>query len=184
MKDAAPLIDEPVSIVDYDPAWQAAAAEEMAALGKLLSSYDARIEHVGSTAVEGMSAKPVLDLIVGLKDAEDVESAVDALKCAEWVDLGEAGVPGRRYLRRRGSRDANLHLVRRASRHWQAALVLRDFLWTHPAERHAYSEAKRQACAGGRNSLLAYSDAKRRYVTELIERAYMWASEDEFRDNR
>jgi GrpB-like predicted nucleotidyltransferase (UPF0157 family) len=122
-----------------------------------------------------MSAKPILDLMVGLRRPGDLERIAGIASMAGWTDLGEAGVPGRRYLRLRNALAVNLHLVALDSYHWQRALALRDYLRAHASERDAYSHAKLLAVATGRTSLLEYSDAKAGYVTALIERALKWA---------
>lgn len=150
--------------------------QEAASLRVALTGFDIEIEHVGSTAVEGMSAKPIVDLMVGLRRPDDLERIVEAASRGGWEDLGEAGVAGRRYLRRRGSPDLNLHLVALDSGHWRHALALRDYLRTHPEERTAYSNAKTSAVAAGHTWLLAYSDAKAGYLAALVERALAWGA--------
>ncbi len=172
---ANPKIDEPVHLTAFDPLWTVSAAEQVAVLRHQLRGFDLEIEHIGSTAVEGMSAKPILDLMVGLRGADDLELIAGIASLAGWTDLGEAGVPGRRHLRRRDSLALNLHLVAQNSSHWRQALALRDYLRTHASERDAYGDAKRHAIAAGHRCLLGYSDAKGGYVSALIERALWWA---------
>ena len=172
---ARPTVDEPVHLAAFDPLWRVSAAKQAAILRRQLSGFDVEVEHIGSTAVEGMSAKPILDLMVGLRRPDDLEQIAGIASLAGWTDLGEAGVPGRRYLRLRDSLALNLHLVALDSPHWRRALALRDYLRAHASERDAYSHAKLLAVAAGRTSLLAYSDAKAGYVSALIERALEWA---------
>lgn len=173
-------VDEPVRLAAFDPRWGEAAANEAVTLRRRLEGFDVVIEHIGSTAVEGMSAKPILDLMVGMRRPASLEQIVVVVSQAGWLDLGEAGVPGRRYLRRRDELALNLHLVALDSPHWRGALALR----AHPDERRAYSEAKARAIAGGRTSLLAYSDAKSGHVAALVERALAWTQKDNGHGNR
>jgi GrpB-like predicted nucleotidyltransferase (UPF0157 family) len=100
---------------------------------------------------------------------------VSELASLGYEHLGEAGVQGRLYFRRRGRRSFNLHLVELGSDHWRNALALRDYLIAHPAERSRYVEAKRRAVADGRTTLLAYSEAKTAVLSDLIVRARVWA---------
>jgi GrpB-like predicted nucleotidyltransferase (UPF0157 family) len=134
-----------------------------------------RVEHVGSTAVPGLEAKPILDLLVGLSDQQGIDEAARRLSAIGWQDLGEAGVVGRRYMRVRGSLASNLHVVLIGQDHWANNLVLRDYLRSHPDEAVAYAEAKRDALKAGHTRLLAYSAAKARPIAELLCKANAWS---------
>jgi GrpB-like predicted nucleotidyltransferase (UPF0157 family) len=176
--EPTPSVDEPIRLTAFDPRWIESAAKEAATLRHRLDGFNVEIEHIGSTAVEGMRAKPILDLMAGLRRPDDIEQIVDIVSHAGWTDLGEAGVPGRRYLRRRDRLALNLHLVALDSPHWRGALALRDYLRAHADERKAYSNAKARAVSAGRTWLLAYSEAKARHVAALVERALAWAQRD------
>ncbi len=144
-------------------------------IGAILQDPGVSIEHVGSTAVAGMTAKPVIDLLVGADSANSVDRAAGRLRAAGWHDLGEAGVPGRRYLRRRTTDAVNIHIVLRGGEHWINNLVLRDYLRCHPDEAAAYGRLKREIIQRGHDRLLAYSVEKAATMKSLVGRARLWA---------
>lgn len=157
------LFDEPVTVEPHDPRWAALALDEIARLRGGLGP-DARVEHVGSTAVPGLLAKPVIDLLVGVADLSQ------PLRLSDYEAFGEAGVPGRLYFRKRGPVCFNAQAVLHKGPLWSDALLLRDFLRAHPEEAERYAQGKREALAAGR-TLLAYSKHKAPLIEGLLERA-------------
>jgi GrpB-like predicted nucleotidyltransferase (UPF0157 family) len=168
-------LDESVHLVKWNPVWAQQAQVLARELADLLPS-EARIEHIGSTAVTNMRAKPILDLMVGTPDDVAREAYARTLSCSGWEDMGEAGVPGRHYLRRRSGQLANLHIVCVTSTHWTNNIVLRDFLRAYPAERTAYAAMKDAILAQGAGRLLPYSERKAEYMAALLARATSWKS--------
>ncbi|HTO98463.1 MAG TPA: ribonuclease III [Myxococcales bacterium] len=161
------LIDEPVQVVPPDPRWGALAAEEAARLRGMLP--EAEVEHVGSTAVPDLEAKPVIDLLVGLRGLPP------SLRLPDYEPLGEAGVAGRLYFRKRGPVSFNAQVVELGGPLWRDALVLRDYLRAHPEECERYAAKKRETVSSGANTLLRYSDEKAGLVVEMLDRARRWA---------
>jgi ribonuclease-3 len=157
------LIDEPVSVEPPDERWPALAREEMARLKGALP--EAQFEHIGSTAVPGLPAKPIVDLMAGVSDL------AAPLRVPDYEACGEAGVPGRLYFRRRDGSPFNLMVTVFQGPLWRDALLLRDHLRAHPDAKERYATAKRAVLAAGANTLLAYSDAKSAAVSALIEEA-------------
>jgi ribonuclease-3 len=161
------LLDETVSLAPADPRWSELAAEEAARLRAALP--DAEVEHIGSTAVPGLEAKPIIDLLVGVREL------ANGVRLPDYEAMGEAGVAGRLYFRRRGPVSFNAQVVEHGSPLWHDALLLRDYLRAHPQESERYAEQKRRAIASGATTLLRYSDEKAAMVGELLERARRWA---------
>lgn len=169
-------IDEPVTIVEWDPAWpvlyEADAAELATALGDRLRD----IQHFGSTAVPGLSAKPLIDILVALAEWPPATRDRDMLAALGYEDFGEAGVPGRIYLRRRSKHGTNLALVEHGGALWRDNLLLRDYLRSHPHAAQEYGQLKSAIWLAGERDLLAYSSAKAGAVSALLEAARQWAA--------
>jgi GrpB-like predicted nucleotidyltransferase (UPF0157 family) len=161
-------IDEPVELASYDQAWPSRFARERRRIRTRITR-PARIEHIGSTAVPGLASKPVIDILVGV-DPGDVDVVAQQIAAAGYEDLGEAGVPGRRHLRRRAAHSYNVHIVQLGGQLWRDNLALRDYLRQHPREAARYADAKRRAIAAA-PTLLAYSDGKSAFVHDLVRRA-------------
>jgi GrpB-like predicted nucleotidyltransferase (UPF0157 family) len=163
-------VDEPVVIAEPDEGWPDVAAR-LADQCRRVCSGEAvlEVEHVGSTAVRGLAAKPVVDLLAGVRPGRR-RAVAAALASAGWTVLGEAGVPGREYLRRRTGQHANVHVVEVGSRLWLDALLLRDHLRRDDQARARYEAAKRLA-AREAPTLLAYSAAKSGIAETLLAEA-------------
>src|SRR5438105_344670 len=101
---------------------------------------EASVEHIGSTAVPGLDAKPIVDLLVGVP----LELS-GLLKLPDYEACGEAGVPGRLYFRKRGPVAFNAQVVVKDGPLWRDALAVRDYLRAHPEEVARYAQAKRSA---------------------------------------
>lgn len=168
---------EPVEIVDYDPGWPARYDRAADELRHALEPWLIAIEHVGSTAVPGLPAKPVIDIQVGvtsLRHSELIVSAVEDLGY-EYVPAYEAELPNRRYFRRwssTGRRTHQIHLVEHSDRRWwDRHVAFRDWLRTHPTDRDRYAELKRRLATEFRYDRVGYTDAKGQFVREIEHRA-------------
>lgn len=136
-----------------------------------LGNSDYMLEHIGSTSVPDLIAKPVVDILLGAPSYPPPSAVLDSLQALGYELLGEAGVPGRTYLRRRGEEDFNVHVVEASSVHWKRSIALRNWLRTSPSARQRYEEAKHRAIASGATSLLAYSEAKAPILEVLVAEA-------------
>jgi GrpB-like predicted nucleotidyltransferase (UPF0157 family) len=163
-------IDEPIHLSPYDSRWPALFQAEERRLSVALPP-DIAIEHIGSTSVPGLIAKPIVDIMIGTPAHHDVPAVRGLLVSLGYEDMGEAGVSGRVYLRRRTGPAFNAALVEWAGPHWRTNLALREYLRTHPEAALNYANIKRNAFESGARSLLAYSDFKSSFLSRLIHRA-------------
>lgn len=168
-------VDEPVVIVDYDPEWPRSFDRESRRVVEALDDAVADVQHFGGTAVPGMAAKPIVDILVGLRTAGLREEQITALTGSGYEYLGEAGVQGRLAFRKRHPIAFNVAAVEWCGRLWRDNLLLRDFLRANPEEADLYDRRKRELVAGGAATLLRYSEQKEALVTELLRRAESWS---------
>ena len=164
------FVDEPVTISPYDPRWPQAFAREAARLQATLAGVALGIEHIGSTAVPGSPAKPIVDVMVGVASEADHDTVARLLSPLGYEDCG--GAPGRRYLRTRpgDGQDCNVQVVEHEGELWRASLRFREHLRAHPEAVERYAEAKRRA-AREAPTLLAYSKLKDDVIAELLAQA-------------
>ena len=165
-------IDEPITIAPYSPAWVTQFVSERAVLCHALAIEPSRVEHIGSTAVIGMPAKPIVDIMLGLDIFPASPAVSDRLRSLGYEAFGEAGVPGRLYFRKRLPTAFNLQAVSFGSPLWRNSLLLRNFLTAHPAEARRYADEKQHAFNAGHRTLLAYSAAKASILAELLTAAH------------
>lgn len=163
-------LDEPITVVDHDPRWASQAARTIDDVKLITGARD--IEHIGSTAVPGLPAKPIIDLMADVTPA-DHDAVARELTAAGFTDFGEISA-GRRYLVRRTAPATNVHLIVSTSSLWADNLAFRDYLRSHPDASRAYCRAKRHAAS--RERLLAYSDTKAPMVLEILRIARTWAT--------
>ena len=135
-------IDEPITIEPYNPAWVTHFASERAVLCHALSIELSRVEHIGSTSVAGMQAKPIVDMMLGLDSFPPLLTVTDRLYSLGYEALGEAGVPGRLYFRKRLPNAFNVQAVLFGGPLWKNNLLMRDFLAAHPVEARRYADDK------------------------------------------
>ncbi len=151
-------------LVEWDPAWPARAAEEAGLVRVALGAV--AVEHIGSTAVPGLVAKPVLDLLAGLRPL-DIAPGVPAMEALGYEYLGEYGIPGREFFRKGGDeRTHHVHAVELGGPLCEGHLAFRDYLRARPDEAERYAAAKRELAAAAGGDWDAYVDAKQPYAAE------------------
>jgi GrpB-like predicted nucleotidyltransferase (UPF0157 family) len=173
-------LHERVEIVPYDPAWPALFAEEVVRLRALLpAALIGRIEHFGSTAVPGLAAKPIVDMLLEVRSMEGVVQHIAPILKREgyeffWRDV-ERGLPGIAYawfIRRdaAGRRTHHIHCLEPGSSEWER-LLFRDYLRTHAEAARAYGELKQRIAAEYPDDRVAYAQAKTDFVAEAMRAA-------------
>jgi GrpB-like predicted nucleotidyltransferase (UPF0157 family) len=173
-------LQERVEIVSYDPTWPGLFAQEATHLRALLpAELIGRIEHFGSTAVPGLAAKPIIDMLVEVRSMEDVAQRIAPLLQAQGYEFfwraPEHGLPGMNYawfIRRdaAGRRTHHIHFLEAGSSEWER-LLFRDYLRTHPDAARAYGELKRRIAAEYPDDRIAYAKAKTDFVAEAMRAA-------------
>lgn len=159
-----------VELVEYDPTWPQTYAAVAGRLRGVLGERVLRIEHIGSTSVPGLAAKPVIDVVVGLTDPDDEGAYLPDLLGDGW-DL-RVREPGHRCLRgSAGAFGANLHCYADGSAEIVRHLAFRDRLRTHSDERRRYEERKRALAGREWGDMNHYADAKGPVIDEIIARA-------------
>lgn len=158
------VLNAPVRLVDYDPRWPALFAVEEARIRAALGS-DVRVEHVGSTSVPGLAAKPLIDILLVVPDVADEASYVPALVAQGYaLRLRE---PGHRLLK--GPEvDVNLHVYSPGDEEIDRILSFRDWLRTNDGDRALYERTKRELAAREWEHVQDYADAKTRVVEQII----------------
>jgi GrpB-like predicted nucleotidyltransferase (UPF0157 family) len=159
-----------VLVVPWDARWPILYQQEEARIAAGLRPLALSLEHVGSTAVPGLAAKPVIDILAGYRSREELPGIIAALRGAGYEHRGENGIPGREFFRRGMPRSWHIHLVAADSGFWRDHLAFRDRLRADPALRDAYGELKRSLAARYPRNRTAYIDGKTAFVLAAIGR--------------
>jgi len=166
---------KPIVIAEYDPEWPRRFERERELI---LATCDAaafvQIEHVGSTAVPGLGAKPIIDIMPGLRSLDDAPPLIPLLASInyEYVpeyerpNASDDGMPHRRYFRKdvAGERAFHMHMVETTSAFWRDHLMFRDFLRTSPEDLREYERVKRRVAAEYNTTLTPESDVNIGYT--------------------
>ena len=169
---------ERIEIVEYNPEWPLAFEREAAAILKACHPWVIEVHHVGSTAVPGLAAKPVLDIMPVAAGPAEAFEAVSRMTALGYRCLGEYGIPGRLYFEKTvdGREVAHAHMFPVGHPAIRTHLAFRDYLRTHPDAARDYERLKRDLAAKHRNDREAYTDAKAAFIEGIIAAATGWSS--------
>jgi GrpB-like predicted nucleotidyltransferase (UPF0157 family) len=156
-----------IQIVDPDPAWPARFAEVRALLAQALVGEYVRIEHIGSTSVPGLAAKPVVDVLLTVPDPDAETDFAPQLEAVGLVL--RVREPGHRMFRT-ADRDVHVHVYADDAPEADAYLVLRERLRASPEDRDLYAATKRRLAALPWDDMNDFADAKTDVITEILER--------------
>ncbi len=171
--------DPAVRIVEYDPEWPAAAARELRRVGEALGSPAVRLEHVGSTSVPGLAAKPIVDLQVAVKALEPQAAYVEPLEAIGYLFVPFATAPEYHFFGKPPERPRthHLHVCEAGGFEERRHLAFRDFLRANPVDAARYEAVKREAARLHPEDRLAYMAGKESILLELERRALADAKE-------
>jgi GrpB-like predicted nucleotidyltransferase (UPF0157 family) len=173
----------PVIIVPYDPAWPAAARALAQVYAAALSDLTTAVEHVGSTSVPGLAAKPIIDINIVIASRALLPEVIERLASLGYQHQGDLGIVEREAFKGDGSdevpRDGS-------GRHWPAhhlyvcaadneelrrQILFRDWLRTHPEDADAYGALKEQLAQRFRHDREGYTNAKTAFIEEVLRAA-------------
>ncbi|NBW41719.1 GrpB family protein [bacterium] len=168
-------LQEEVIIVPHSSEWQDWFETESAALQEVFGNDALGIEHMGSSAVENLLSKPIVDILVGLKEFSISDEQIKGLELLGFEYFGQLHEGQERlFARKRGEQSFNISIVPYAGDEWVAKTAFRDYLRAHPDIVEAYSAIKNEAIAGGNDSLLQYHKHKDEFVTNTLATALSW----------
>lgn len=157
-----------VKLEPYTKQWGRLFIEEAARIRRTVAEIDAVIEHVGSTSINGIAAKPIIDIAVGLKNLGDGEKCVAPLENIGYEYRGEHGIAGRFYFVKGEPRTHHLHMVLTDSDFWRGHLLFRDYLRENPAAAKDYENLKLELARQYVNDRDAYQRGKSDFIENIL----------------
>lgn len=169
-----------VVLCTHDAGWIAQAEQTIAEIKSLLGAAAIAVEHVGSTSVPGLAAKPILDLVIGVRELSDLDPYVDKLAQMHIREAGQDQTGQRLFVM--GDFEANMrthhiHVVRWNDSAWKNYIRFRDYLRIFEEKRSEYEVEKRRLAAWYPADRQAYTEGKAELIGRLIEEANRWAEE-------
>ena len=167
-----------VEVVPPDPRWADLFDQEIRLISPILGSNLIKIEHIGSTSVPNLAAKPIVDLMPVVRDIEAVDPLESRLEEAGYNWYGEYGLVGRRYMNRDNlttmRRIANIHIFACDNPDIERHLAFRDYLRTHADVRDRYGMMKVACAASNPDDINGYSTCKDAWVKDIESDAIAW----------
>jgi GrpB-like predicted nucleotidyltransferase (UPF0157 family) len=162
----------PVIVLDYDPNWPGLFQSLRKRIADALGDMAAAIEHVGSTAVPDLVAKPIIDIDVLLRSETMLSAAIEALASLGYVHRGTLGIPEREaFFAPVDDPPHHLYLCPPSSAEFRRHVAFRDYLRAHPMDARSYGDLKIALAERFREDRSAYNAAKGEFVGELTSRA-------------
>jgi GrpB-like predicted nucleotidyltransferase (UPF0157 family) len=165
-----------VLVLPYNSAWAQQFATERGVLQPIFGDEALAIHHIGSTSIPGMSAKPIIDLLMEVRNIASVDRFNEKMRESGYTPKGENGITGRRYFVK-GSEDLHVsHVHCFQSGHWQIerCLIFRDYLMDHPDEARSYSRLKEFLAEKFPENIDAYVEGKEPFCEEINVKARSW----------
>ena len=166
-----------VEVVNHNPLWQAAFEAEAQLIQAALGETVVVIHHIGSTAIPGIYAKPIIDLLVEVKEIVHMDQHQAAMESLGYVSMGEFGIPGRRYFRKenqQGVRTHHIHAFTTGESEVERHLAFRDYMRTHQEDAQAYSTLKRELAKQYPTRIDLYMDGKDGFIKAMAQKAVQW----------
>ena len=168
---------QPIEIQPYSKEWIPKFDELGCSLRSALGGLAIRIDHIGSTSVPGLAAKPIIDIQVSVGSLEPVDVYRTGIEAIGYEWRRDNPEMSKRYFRERpGGERTHIHVRKFGSWHEQFALLFRDYLRAHADARDHYERAKRQLAVRFRHDRQGYTDAKAPVIWEIMRSADRWAA--------
>jgi GrpB-like predicted nucleotidyltransferase (UPF0157 family) len=160
-----------VKLEPHAEQWHQLFAEEAARLRKVIGDYVVAIEHIGSTTICGISAKPIIDIAVAVEKMADGERCVKPIEEIGYEFRGEQGIGGRFYFVKGEPRTHHLHMVLEDSDFWRSHLLFRDYLRGNPPAAKEYEDLKLELAREYANDRDAYLQGKSDFIEKILKAA-------------
>ena len=161
-----------VEVVSYSPNWKDMYKEESEKIKNVLSDIIIDIHHIGSTAIPGIKAKPVIDILVEVKDIERVDQYNHKMKELGYEAMGEYGIPKRRFFRKGGNnRTHHIHIFQVGNEEIERHINFKEYLIAHPDKAREYSKLKEELVNKYTYDVENYSNSKSDFIKEIDRKA-------------
>lgn len=165
-----------IEVKAYDQEWSSLYEREIGVIKRILGSNLLSIHHIGSTAVPGLQAKPIIDIMPVVKDIDEVDKCNEAMIEAGYHPRGENGIIGRRYFHKgKDNRTHHMHIYEKGSKDITRQLAFRDYLRAHPHRAAAYGSLKMELAKQYPFNVDAYIQGKSELVLEIEKEALQWS---------
>jgi GrpB-like predicted nucleotidyltransferase (UPF0157 family) len=174
-----------ITVVPYDARWPDLFQEEAYELAAIFGEEVVAIHHIGSTAIPGIHAKPIIDILVEVQDIERVDAFNQEMTERGYLPKGEFGIRGRRFfiMGTEESRTHHVHVFQTSDAEFERHLAFRDYLRAHPEEAEAYGRLKQELARRFPHDIDSYMAGKDDLIKEMERKAKAWKNRGQGADN-
>ena len=166
------VLNNKIHLADYNPAWSSIFAELEKEIRRVLGDKVLLLEHVGSTSVPGLSAKPIIDMVLAVADSSDESDYIPQLETLGYVlKIREPDWYEHRVLKPQNKK-TNLHVFTTGCKEIERMIAFRDWLRNHPEDKKLYEATKRKLSQQTWKYTQNYADTKSAVIREIMNRAY------------
>ena len=158
-----------IELVPYSDEWADDFTTAKAAIAETLAAYPHQIEHIGSTAIEGSVAKPIIDIAIKIKSVTIIPEINPLLASLSYESLGEFGLPGRHFFSKSAPKRIHLHIVDNTTDHWDRWLKFRNILRRDEDVRQEYQALKIELAEKHRFEREKYTAAKSEFINSIVD---------------
>lgn len=169
------LSNRAIEVVDYDPNWKKIFEIEKVLLTKTIGINVVNIEHIGSTSVVGLAAKPIVDILIEVADLKELDKANKRIETLDYKIKGENGISGRRYFQKGGDqRSHHVHAFETNDLHLHRHRVFKAYLIEHFEIASEYGSLKKEAVSKCDNDINIYMALKNNFIQKHEKLALEW----------
>ncbi len=168
------MMTRKVIVVPYDPNWHRTFLVESQQLAIALDKNMVNIHHIGSTSIPTIYAKPIIDILIEVKNLAKVDDRNQAIEALGYIGMGEFGIIGRRFFKKdnaEGIRTHHIHTFETGSPQIDRHLAFRDYLISHPETALEYSKLKQQLAQKYPHDIESYMDGKAEFISEIDKKS-------------
>ena len=161
-----------VKLVPHNPKWKILYAEEAGILDDILTGYFLDIQHIGSTAIPGIKAKPIIDIAIAVENLDNIKKIIEIMESNKYLYRGEQGIPDRHLFVKSPLpefRTHHIHLMPISHPQWETHQLFRDYLISHPESAIEYIQVKIGLKKQHPTDRVAYTDGKAEFIQRIIE---------------
>jgi GrpB-like predicted nucleotidyltransferase (UPF0157 family) len=164
-----------IEVVDYNPNWKITFENERVMLSKAIGNNAVKIEHIGSTSVVGLAAKPVIDILIEVTSLDELDISNKNIEALGYLVKGENGIEGRRYFQKGGNqRSHHVHAFQTNDFHLNRHIAFKEYLIANPAIASEYSNIKKEAVTNSDNNINVYMALKNNFIHKHEKIAIEW----------
>ncbi|APH14914.1 grpB family protein [Clostridium sporogenes] len=164
-----------IEVVPHNSKWRIEYEKESEKIYNIMKDEIVQIYHIGSTAIEGIYAKPIIDILVEVENVNNVDNYNEEMKSLGYIPKGEYGIKGRRFfLKGLYDRTHHVHIFEKGDSEIERHINFRDYMIEHKEEAKQYEELKKELALKFKYDIDSYCEGKDSFIKKIDEKAKLW----------